>query len=147
MIVFTIVTPYRTIKLRCHKQVLGVVSQIDATPAHLVPALPAAGPGPSRCVLERSFPAAGTLFSHSRRAPAGSMSSPGRSEAAEQTLLVRNLESRVREEILYELFLQVVDGYLYISKCCSNAGEEKFHQWDVQLGELDNMLFRGPFKL
>ncbi|KAM4751975.1 splicing regulator RBM11 isoform 2-T2 [Cyanocitta cristata] len=39
-------------------------------------------------------------------APAGSMSSPGRSEAAEQTLLVGNLESRVREEILYELFLQ-----------------------------------------
>nr|XP_030128569.3 splicing regulator RBM11 [Taeniopygia guttata] len=30
----------------------------------------------------------------------------GRSEAAEQTLLVGNLESRVREEILYELFLQ-----------------------------------------
>ncbi|XP_014746530.1 PREDICTED: splicing regulator RBM11 [Sturnus vulgaris] len=34
------------------------------------------------------------------------MSSPRRSEAAEQILLVGNLESRVREEILYELFLQ-----------------------------------------
>ncbi|XP_030084891.1 splicing regulator RBM11 [Serinus canaria] len=34
------------------------------------------------------------------------MSSLGRAEAAEQTLLVGNLESRVREEILYELFLQ-----------------------------------------
>uniref|UniRef100_A0A8U8CLY0 Uncharacterized protein n=1 Tax=Geospiza parvula TaxID=87175 RepID=A0A8U8CLY0_GEOPR len=31
---------------------------------------------------------------------------PGASPAAEQTLLVGNLESRVREEILYELFLQ-----------------------------------------
>ncbi|XP_042644743.1 splicing regulator RBM11 isoform X2 [Tyto alba] len=34
------------------------------------------------------------------------MSSPGRSEEADRTLFVGNLESRVREEILYELFLQ-----------------------------------------
>uniref|UniRef100_A0A8B9NDT1 RNA-binding protein 7 n=1 Tax=Accipiter nisus TaxID=211598 RepID=A0A8B9NDT1_9AVES len=38
------------------------------------------------------------------------MSSPGRSEEAERTLFVGNLESRVREEILYELFLQVEGG-------------------------------------
>ncbi|XP_041280241.1 splicing regulator RBM11 [Onychostruthus taczanowskii] len=68
--------------------------------------LPGARPGPSHRVLECSFPEAGALFSHTRRAPTGSMSSLGRSEAAEQTLLVGNLESRVREEILYELFLQ-----------------------------------------
>ncbi|XP_014802906.1 PREDICTED: splicing regulator RBM11 isoform X1 [Calidris pugnax] len=34
------------------------------------------------------------------------MSCPGRSEEADRTLFVGNLESRVREEILYELFLQ-----------------------------------------
>ncbi|XP_040438824.1 multidrug resistance-associated protein 1-like isoform X2 [Falco naumanni] len=34
------------------------------------------------------------------------MSSPGRCEEADRTLFVGNLESRVREEILYELFLQ-----------------------------------------
>ncbi|XP_074757948.1 splicing regulator RBM11 isoform X1 [Athene noctua] len=34
------------------------------------------------------------------------MSPPGRSEEADRTLFVGNLESRVREEILYELFLQ-----------------------------------------
>ncbi|RLW02468.1 hypothetical protein DV515_00007039 [Chloebia gouldiae] len=57
------------------------------------------------------------------------MASLGRSEAAEQTLLVGNLESRVREEILYELFLQVADGCPSTSKCCSNAREEQFDQW------------------
>ncbi|XP_074714111.1 splicing regulator RBM11 isoform X3 [Strix uralensis] len=34
------------------------------------------------------------------------MSPPGRSEEVDRTLFVGNLESRVREEILYELFLQ-----------------------------------------
>uniref|UniRef100_A0A8D0EUT5 Splicing regulator RBM11 n=1 Tax=Strix occidentalis caurina TaxID=311401 RepID=A0A8D0EUT5_STROC len=34
------------------------------------------------------------------------MSPPGRSEEADRTLFVGNLECRVREEILYELFLQ-----------------------------------------
>lgn len=38
------------------------------------------------------------------------MSSPGRPEEAGRTLFVGNLESRVREEILYELFLQVEGG-------------------------------------
>lgn len=35
---------------------------------------------------------------------------PGRAGEADRTLFVGNLESRVREEILYELFLQVAAG-------------------------------------
>lgn len=77
------------------------------------PVLPGAGSAPH---TECSFPAAGTLFLHSCRALTGSMTSLRRAEAAEQTLLVGNLESRVREEILFELFLQVADGYPYISE-------------------------------
>ncbi|XP_074890034.1 splicing regulator RBM11 isoform X1 [Buteo buteo] len=52
------------------------------------------------------------------------MSSPGRSEEAERTLFVGNLESRVREEILYELFLQA--GPLTdVTMCKDKEGKTK----------------------
>lgn len=38
------------------------------------------------------------------------MSAPGRAGEADRTLFVGNLEGRVREEILYELFLQVAEA-------------------------------------
>lgn len=129
MFVFSILTRQRTMKY-------GVTSSRDSRP-----------PAFQRC--QEPGPVPPSQRRCSARPPAGpqsswgSMSSPGCSEAMEQTLLVGNLESRVREEILYELFLQVADGYSHIPKCSSNAREEKFHQWDAQLGELDN---RGHFK-
>lgn len=136
MFVFTVITTHRTIKYGVTNRCWGCCHKQTRCPPSRVPALPGADSmsrsAVSRIAVsrsaaspQRSFPAAGTLSSHSRKAPAGSMSSPGQSEAAEQTLLVGNLESRVREEILYELFLQVADRFPYIAKCCSNAREEK----------------------
>lgn len=43
-------------------------------------------------------------------ASSSSMASPGRADEPDRTLFVGDLESRVREEILYELFLQVQGG-------------------------------------
>ena len=51
------------------------------------------------------------------------MSGSGRAGEADRTLFVGNLESRVREEILYELFLQVAGGPLGRGGQRPRAGE------------------------
>ncbi|XP_033926823.1 splicing regulator RBM11 [Melopsittacus undulatus] len=52
------------------------------------------------------------------------MSSSGRSEEVDQTLFVGNLESRVREEILYELFLQA-GPLIKVTICKDKEGKPK----------------------
>lgn len=79
--------------------------------------VPGGGVGP-----EAPPPAAAALPGHRARPDAavsaagaamsgpGPCAAPGRAGEADRTLFVGNLESRVREEILYELFLQVAAG-------------------------------------
>uniref|UniRef100_A0A8B9QFJ1 Splicing regulator RBM11 n=1 Tax=Apteryx owenii TaxID=8824 RepID=A0A8B9QFJ1_APTOW len=52
------------------------------------------------------------------------MSSPGRAGEADRTLFVGNLESRVREEILYELFLQA-GPLIKVTICKDKEGKPK----------------------